>query len=234
MPIPWHIQLIGKSSTAAEPHEKLENKSPAIRRRENNFQTAIREPHRQASKFHNCKEPGNIYNNNNNNNINGRKLLQNPANEGPYIYRKEIAERSETPRKAKEAKNNNDLLTWLIIIWQNKLKQTKKIHETEKKKKLQCKIRWCLPIQKRFSHALEANVVPESRPGAELWPSERSEAAEDDDEEGGGGENGQGKLAAPVPILGTSVPTMRMSIPIMGTSSFLGKLWFWCLRQVAF
>jgi hypothetical protein len=57
---------------------------------------------------------GKIYNNNNN--INGRKLLQNPANEGPYIYRKEIAERSETPRKAKEAKNNNDLLTWLIII----------------------------------------------------------------------------------------------------------------------
>ncbi len=27
---------------------------------------------------------------------------------------------------------------------------------------------------------------------------------------------------------------MRMSIPIMGTSSFLGKLGFWCLRQVAF
>jgi hypothetical protein len=70
--------LTGKSSTAAEPHEKLENKSPAIRRRENNFQTAIRGLYKQASKFHNCKEPGNIYiYNNNNNNINGRKLLQN-------------------------------------------------------------------------------------------------------------------------------------------------------------
>jgi hypothetical protein len=54
---------------------KLENKSTAIRRRENNFQTAIRGLHKQASKFHNCKEPGYIYNNNNN--INGRKLLQN-------------------------------------------------------------------------------------------------------------------------------------------------------------
>jgi hypothetical protein len=29
--------LTGKSSTAAEPHEKLENENPTIRRRENNF-----------------------------------------------------------------------------------------------------------------------------------------------------------------------------------------------------
>jgi FtsZ-interacting cell division protein ZipA len=82
MPFSLHTQLTGKSSTAAEPHEKLENKSPAIRRRENNSQAAIRGLHKQASKFHNCKEPGNIYIYiyiyiYDKNNINGKKLLQN-------------------------------------------------------------------------------------------------------------------------------------------------------------
>jgi hypothetical protein len=76
------------------------------------------------------------------------------------------------------------------------MKQTKK-NSRNRKKKVQCKFRWCLPFKKRFSHAPEANVVPESRPGAELWRSERSEA-EDDDEEGGG-ENGQGKLPLEFP-----------------------------------
>jgi hypothetical protein len=78
------------------------------------------------------------------------------------------------------------------------MKQTRKNHETKKKnKKTAMQNPMLFTFPKRFSHALEANVVPESRPGAELWPSERSEA-EDDDEEGGG-ENGQGQLPLQFP-----------------------------------
>jgi hypothetical protein len=76
-----------------------------------------------------------------------------------------------------------------------KSRSPKKKKKQNKKTAMQNPMLFTFP--KWFSHALEANVVPESRPGAELWPSERSEA-EDDDEEGGG-ENGQGQLPLQFP-----------------------------------
>lgn len=94
------------------------------------------------------------------------------------------------------------------------MQQTKKNHETKKQKKnkktaMQNPMLFTFP--KRISHALEANVVPESRPGAELWPSERSEAEEDDEE--GGGENGQGQLPLQFPYWERRFPECACQFP---------------------